>query len=357
MNRAMRSASCAVVALFATISLLHAVATQPITDPAVFRDVAVNSFVLPYRYVGDASTDELRRASRQIAALAHFEILFSMIKYGSVGSIDLVDPNNTAYDVDDIIAKISNGSTPKGLQKGQTLVVTWGRLFAQGDQLYVQSYVRFLRQGDGKPELETIRVALGTGETPLELSARLPSQATAFPPRQISKADLAKVTEKFKKTMVVRPERDVNVPGSSIDFNPDKVFPTSSRKSKATGVARADQGRPEGLGASPHGNADDPWSLGRWLPELSYIDAICGFMRLRAGQRVTGTDGSKPHSRRNRSGILSIRGSRSRRRRSTPTGSHKRSAIFFGIPIRHRPGVRRRLVCSLASTGTNARIR
>lgn len=43
--------------------------TRPCSEPAVFQGAAVNSFVLPYRYVGNRPTAELEQASRQIAAL------------------------------------------------------------------------------------------------------------------------------------------------------------------------------------------------------------------------------------------------------------------------------------------------
>jgi hypothetical protein len=263
---------------------------RPCTDPVVFQDAAVNSFVLPYRYVGNNPTPELERASRQISALVHFEVLFGLLKYGAVGGTDLVAIPHQLCDVERVITQVSTGTGPGTLKPGGTLVITWGRLFEQGDQLYVQSYVRFLKRGTQGPQRETIKVSLAGDGTELNLAVALPTQAVAFPARRISRQDLTKVSEEFRRSMVVRPEKDLNVSGESIDFAPERPFPYGVTKVEGDWMwIQPMAGGPPGWVRARISDADQPgeWSLQRWLPELAYVDAVSGFMRLRAGGGVS----------------------------------------------------------------------
>jgi hypothetical protein len=261
---------------------------RPCSEPRVFERAAVNLFALPYRYVGGKETAELRRASRQIAALVHLEVLYSMLKYGDIGATDLVASPGGVCDVDDVIGRVTRGGSG-AMRPGQTLVVVWGRLFEQGDQLYVQSYVRFLRQGPTGPLPETISVRedLPENKSRLELAAALPSQSVAFPPRRISKADLARVDVEFRKSMVVRPQPTLDAPGTSIDFAPETAYGYGVTEVKGDWMRiQPTTTGPAGWVRARLGEAPEQWSLQRWLPELAYVDAVNGFMRLRAGGGV-----------------------------------------------------------------------
>jgi hypothetical protein len=279
-------------ALILLLKPLSAFAGQqvPCSKPVVFQGAIVNSLVLPYRYVGPMPTAELDRASREIAGLVHFEILYSLLKYGSVGGTDLVAKRGEVCDVDRVIEEVIHPDGAGTLLPGRMLIVTWGRLFEQGDQLYLQSYLRFLQGGKQGPVFETNTIRLQVDETPLPLVAALPTQALAFPPRQISKADLAKVKEEFDRAMVVRSEPSLNVTGDSIDFKPDTTFPYYITKVQGDWMwIEPMLGGPKGwVRARTDSNGKSaPWSLQRWLPELAYIDAIAGFMRLRVREGMT----------------------------------------------------------------------
>jgi hypothetical protein len=264
----------------------------PCSEPRVFQGAAVNAFVLPFRYVGNQPTPELLQASRQISALVHFEILYGMLKYGAVGGTDLVAVPGRLCDVDEVVDRVTRGSGPGVMRPGQTLVLVWGRLYEEGEQLYLQSYLRFLRQGASGPERETLRVALAGGSTALELRGGLPVQAIAFPPRRIGRADLARVAADFRTAMVVRPVKDMNAPGQSIDFVAERPFPYGITRAEGdwmwiqpmaggpAGWVRARQNEAAG--------AERESSLQRWMPELAFVDAAAGFMRLRAGSGLAG---------------------------------------------------------------------
>ena len=259
-------------------------AQRPCTDPAVYRDAAVNTFVLPYRFDGPSPSLELQRASRQVSALVHLELLFSILKFGAVGGTDLVSVPGSPCDVDEVIRSVSKSGGWGSLRTGQTLVVVWGRIFEQGDQLYLQTYVRFFRQGADGPIQESIKVQLTGSETSLELNARLPSQATSFPPRRISKGDLRDLDKRFRNAMVVRKEKRLDSPGKSIDFDPSRVFPYYVTQSSGDWIyIKPMMGGPEGWVLARFGeDGSDSLSLTRWMPELSYLESVAGFMRLRA---------------------------------------------------------------------------
>jgi hypothetical protein len=277
-------AALAVLAVVAATTA-YAGSQEPCDRPRVFEGAALSSLVLPYRYVGAQSTPELERASREISGLVHFEVLFGFFKYGAVGGTNLVAAPRAVCDVDEVVRIVSQSGGQGTLRPGQTVVVTWGRLFEQGDQLHVQTFVRFFKQGAGRPLRESIDVRLSGDGSVLDLIGTLSTQAIAFPPRRISRQDLTRVANEFKNAMVVRPEKDLGIPGKSIDFAPDKRFPY--------GITRTDgdwmwiqplAGGPAGWVRARVGDAGaNAWSLQRWLPELAYIDAVGAFMRLRAG--------------------------------------------------------------------------
>jgi len=294
--RAAAAIVCAALTGLAPLAA-QAGAARPCKSPAVFQGAAVNSFVLPYRYVGSKHPAEMELASRQIAALAHLELLFSMLKYGAVGGTDLLAEPGEDCNPKEVIERVSNGRGPGVLLAGQTLVVVWGRLFEEGEQLYVQSYVRFLRQGDRSAVPETISIELAGAGIDMPLRAALPTQSLAFPPRRISKSDLASVAAEFRKSMTVRPSPSLEVPGQSIDFEPARSFPyyvTKTVRTKTEGdwmwIQPMTDG-PAGWVRARTGDRPAEWSLQRWLPELAYVDAVHGFMRLRArGGEGVGAD-------------------------------------------------------------------
>jgi hypothetical protein len=307
MSRSIRAggwrAACACV--LATIGTLVATAAdagaaRPCSAPAVFQGAAVNSFVLPYRYVGSSPSDELRRAGRQLAALVHFELLFSMLKYGEVGATDLLEEPGQTCNPEEVIRKVSSGSGPGAMRPGQTLVIVWGRLFEQGNQLYLQTYVRFLRRGDKGPVDEGLSYTLRGAGLELPYRVGLPAQSLAFPPQAIGKADLFAIAREFGASMAVRPQPSLDVKGKSIDFEPQRPFPYYVTKTTRT-PKEGDWMWLQPMADGPAGwvlarSADEAagqWSLRRRLPELAYIDAIHGFMRLRAN----GGDGLGPARR------------------------------------------------------------
>ena len=117
---------------------LLAMDIRPCSDPVVFGDAAVNALVLPWR--AQAGPPALQAASRQMSALAHLQLLMAMLKFGSIGVVDLVAEPGQVCDVDQVLTRVSRYGVASGrLKAGQGVVVLWGRLFEQDGELFLQS--------------------------------------------------------------------------------------------------------------------------------------------------------------------------------------------------------------------------
>lgn len=116
-------------------------------NPFVFSDAAVNVVLLPYEYAGDA--DKVTATGPKLSALAQLDTLFSIVKYGSVGAVQLVTftPAESAQCTADIVARKLLDQLPGAQSKlapGHSAVLVWGRFFDDHGQTYIQSYVRFI---------------------------------------------------------------------------------------------------------------------------------------------------------------------------------------------------------------------
>lgn len=265
---------------------------EPCEYASVFSGAALNLLVLPYRYeaprlggegAGTRVPQELERASQQLASLVHLELLMGLLKYGSIGAKHLQAMPGELCDVDKVLTQIGRPGGSGALKPGQSAVLVWGRLFEQGGQFYLQSYLRFVRQGPQGPVEERLGFELAPGLGRLE--AGLPAQALALAPRRITREELARVDRDFRQAMQLRSEPRSEAPGRSIEFQPQQAFAYW-----VTGT-RGDWMQLQPMAGGPAGwvqvrggdEAGAPaWSLQRWLPELAFMDAVSGFMRLRA---------------------------------------------------------------------------
>ncbi|CAN5237974.1 hypothetical protein BH11PSE10_BH11PSE10_01310 [soil metagenome] len=274
---------------------------RPCTDPRVFPGAALNAIVMPYRFDGPTPPD-LRAASQQISTLVHMEMMLSMLKYGSVGAIDLVAEPGAVCDVDQVVRRVTRPDAPGALKPGQALVLLWGRLFEQEGELYVQSYLRFFRQGRDGPLAETLALKTGEGTgTSLLLQAAWPTQALAFAPRRISRAELARVDREFRQSTLLRERPEAGAPGRVMAFVPGQSQPywVTGRQGDWLQL-KAMQGNLGGgwIKATDSNAPVREWSLQRWLPELAFADAVNGMMRLRQG------DGSEADAARLRAAVM-----------------------------------------------------
>lgn len=282
--------------LFALLSLVllavpalpaRAMDIRACSSPVVFRGAAVNALVLPWR--ADAGGEALQAASRQISSLAHLQLLMAMLKYSSVGAVDLVAEPRMSCDVDQVLMLVSRVGTPTGtLARGQAVLAIWGRLFEQDGELFVQTYLRFARQGAQGLVPETLSLDWAGAK----FTATLPAQALAFAPRRIRLDELAAIDKASRAALQVRQQPSDDSPGVEIGRSAYQSFPYAIVEARGDWmrVAPMRPGLPAGwMRARPAGDVAE-WQLARWLPELDFADAIAGWLRLQV-------DGLQPAER------------------------------------------------------------
>lgn len=250
------------------------------SDPVVFRGAAVNALVMPWRAEGDAFV--LQPASRQVSSLAHLQLLMGMLPLGSVGAVDLVAQPGVVCDVDRVLERVSRVGVEGGtLAPGQAVLALWGRLFEQDGVLYVQTYLRFGRQGATGLAPETLSLRWGGAE----LRAGLPLQALAFAPRRIALDDLARIDTASRAALQVRRAPDPAAPGQPIGSSSRLSFPywVTGQRGDWLQLKPMRAGLPEGWVRARSGDEIPDWSLARWLPELAYAEAVAGWLRLQVG--------------------------------------------------------------------------
>ena len=257
----------------------------PCEQARVFSDAAVNALVLPYRTEAKVSFNE-KSAGARLAALIQQETLFSMLKYGSVGATELVSERGDLCDVRNVLLRITRENT---LRAGRGLAMIWGRIYEEESQLYLQSYIRFLR----RDEQETIQVDLSApGNQTLQFSGSLPAQAIAMMPRCLTRKDLAEIEERSAQTLILHKEPRDNAPGKRL------VASTPEPLTYGVVGAKGDwmQIRSYVTGETGWVRArieNERWALRRFLPELAYLDGVIAYLRLRTAPRVPLTSDPK----------------------------------------------------------------
>jgi hypothetical protein len=240
-------------------------------EPFVFRDAAVNVVVMPYNDPTEPRRP-LSAAGARLSYLVQVDTLFSIVKFGSVGAVQMAP--GPECKPPEVWAKLL-GEKPGAqttVQPGHGLVLVWGRLYEEGDSIYVQSYARFTRQG----QPETIAARVGDED----FAGRLTTQAIAFPPAKLTLEDLRRLEEEFSRAAIVRPS-----PG---DAGPGQRFPVGDRDMLGYWVTQTqgDWMKIEAMGPGPSGWVPARMHMGEAtlrarLPELAFVEGLVGFLRLR----------------------------------------------------------------------------
>lgn len=270
------------VLIVATARGAHAGAPMVGCDrPFVFSGAKVNVVVLPYTYSGQ-SEKPLSAAAHKLSGLIYLNTLFSILKLQSIGVVQLTasDPWERTQCTDEIVVAKLLGAKPGGqaqVSAGHGLIVMWGRLYEEGNDIYVQTYVRFFRRGT----VESVNFKAGEQV----FTANLSSQAIAFPPRKLNIADLNRIQEEFNLSSGIR-----DVPNLSAPSHPLPIDTSPYAQPFGYSIAEV---KGDWMNVIPFGHAAAPgwvlgrfenqeWSLGHKVPEISFVEALAAYLIYRS---------------------------------------------------------------------------
>jgi hypothetical protein len=251
----------------------------PCKHPYAFRGAAVNIIVLPFSMPMRSSS-----ATDRLSLLVQREALRSAAKFGSVGAVQLVQSGGEPCLAETVRAQLLGeqpGAAGPGVERG--LVLFWGRVIEQGDALYLQAFVDFVRRG----RRETLELPLGNAR----LRARLSAQGFAGPQRSITRGQLQRIDEVASRSQLLYGEPNEASPKTSIPANtPFSYFVTDVRGDWMRVLAFTPNdmpvdGRVAPAAAGVLGSkwmkatvAEPEWSLRQFLPEMAFVEAVAGYL-------------------------------------------------------------------------------
>jgi hypothetical protein len=293
-------------AMLAQAGMLH----RDCRYPMVFEGAAVNVVVLPYRYAG-GNNYSLTNMGNRLSLLVKLDVLSHILEYGSVGAVQMEMPEGASKDdpsclPETVLPKLL-GMRPPGmasaemfpatpgsvtaLRPGHGLVLIWGLLYEEGDDVFVQTYARFQRRDID----EGITFQVGGSL----FSAKPSSQTLAFTPQKFTQSELRQVEDGFRRANYVRdqpndsargdqlPELVGKCAGFGCDDSPVHAgFYVQEKKGEWIRIQYMDpiQGhRKEGWIHAAGGLEGTP--LDKILPELKFIEGCAGYLRQRVADK------------------------------------------------------------------------
>ena len=268
---------------------LHAFAGRdsvPCDRPFVFRDAAVNLVVLPYSNLTEYGTQlPLDRVGRQIPLLIQANGLFLMLKYASVGSVNLIAREAAPQCSEEVVLSQLLEQQPGAqavVAPGHGLILVWGTIYTEGGQTFIQTYLRFLRRG----LQEEFRARIGDQE----FVSNLAGQAVTFAPRILTSEDLDKIEKAFRQAITAHEGPGPQFPVIDLHLYDPKGFQHSGRRHQGYHVL--DQKRDWMLVETDSGSRG--WiranasigstRLSDWLPEMHFIDLTACYLQSMVNQ-------------------------------------------------------------------------
>jgi hypothetical protein len=247
----------------------------PCARPSVFSGAAVNVVVLPYSV---PPTVRSSSAGEQLGALVQLETVLSIAKYGSIGVTQLVGDAQDECTPEVVLDKLlgKQGGARETMRPGSGLILIWGRIFESGADLYLQSFVQFLRPGT----TETVDVAVRDRT----LKGALSTQAFACAPRKIAIKDLEDIQRQFRSARLLHTQpnsssRAVEIP----DRGESLAFWVTDLRGDWVQLEPMDRGtnRKFERGWLQVRPTDAQWSLRAKMPELYFVEGIAGYLMAR----------------------------------------------------------------------------
>jgi hypothetical protein len=125
--------------------------------------------------------------------------------YGSIASILLQGEQSDSCRAADVQQRLLSSGA---LQPGQAVAIVWGRIYREGDDVLVQTYLRFLRVDPSELRFADERFAVALDDPTVRLEGSLPIQSIAFSPRRLSAGRLDRIDADWRAATLLydRPE-------------------------------------------------------------------------------------------------------------------------------------------------------
>ncbi len=239
--------------------------------PPFFAGGALTVIVLPYDAdVSEKADPDARRVAEELPLLLQSAALRSVMKYRSIGSVGLVArPGQKDCTARDVLGKIE----PQ-MRTGQALILVWGTLFEEDDELELQTYVRFMRKG----MVEGLSFVVGSETFDAEVS----DQTVVFGARRLSRQDLRDIQAAFENASLLRSERRAGAPGSRMyDLSDSRAFGYSVKDVQGDWLYVRSESGDSGWVNTATGFGGR--TLAERMPEVDWIGGVAGYLRFRQG--------------------------------------------------------------------------
>ncbi len=284
----------AMVCAFWPATPSHAGAIASCDAPFVFEGSAAN--IVPIEYLATSAETHEREGSRlgKIQETAqHLAWLMKLDSwhqptYGSLGAVAHVF-NQRRCTGDDVLMGLIVGSDSPPIPPGQILLMLEGKIFIEGEEIFLQSRLRGFRRNMEFPDrrrpftrymiAESVEAALPNEGA--ALAAALPVIDVTFAPRAITEAELDEIDESFVGASAIHQAPSDESPASSLRFGHDRPQAFSVQLVEGGDWIKVAGHRSGGPTGFIRTNPEVSEFLHAKLPELDFVNGILGFFRVR----------------------------------------------------------------------------
>jgi hypothetical protein len=196
--------------------------------------------------------------------------------YGSIASILLQEDRADSCRAGVVQNRLLESGA---LRPGQAVAIVWGRVYREGDEILVQTYLRFLRVDPDERRFADERFAVALTDPQLRLEGSLPTQSIAFAPRRLSAERLDRIDADWREAARLYDQPDAG--GSARELPPpEERFAYFVREMTPDGWLGIELSQGAGSGwlkADPEVGR----SLRELLPELDFVDGVIGYLSYR----------------------------------------------------------------------------
>jgi hypothetical protein len=283
-------------------------AIAPCNAPFIFEGLAAN--IVPVEYLATASDQESADSERMRQIQDTAQHLAWLVKldswhqptYGSLGVVTHLRLGRSC-DPDEVLRSVISGETGPPVRIGQILVMLQGRIFIEGEEIFLQSRLRAFRRntlpaGESRTLTdyfagEGLSATLGNGIP--ALTAMLPPLDITFAPRALTASELRRIDSTFVEANVVHRDQSISSPGEPLRFTP------GDRQAFAIQILDGGEwlkltdfsGNAAGY---IHANPEISVFLHQKLPELDFLNGVLGYLRVRQAQSGVGDQPPPPQS-------------------------------------------------------------